>query len=217
MKVTLLDSLASDLSVVHAARVSLDKWNEEWTNNHGLLINFLMKNHHGTPFEHNYFRVHVEAPIFVFREWHRHRIGHSYNEVSGRYVELEEKFYVPETLRTQRGKPGAYFFEDTPESDMTRAIKDAMDGQNRQAFELYRELLAAGVAKEQARTVLPVATYTQMIWSCNARSLMAFLSLRAEEHAMKEIRDLAYQAEADFMEVMPWTWDAWHLNGRVAP
>ena len=145
-------------------------------------INFLMKNRHGTPFEHNMIKFRSEAPIFVYREWHRHRIGVSINEQSGRYKELPPMFYVPPPERplTQIGKPGAYeFVPGTPEQYdlLVNTIKmNAADSY----FE-YEALLNAGIAKEVARMVLPVNIYSSMYWTCNARSLMAFLSLRVRE------------------------------------
>lgn len=171
-----------------------------------------------SPFEHNFFKFRVEAPIFVFREWMRHRIGHSYNEVSGRYKELEEKFYttLPATIRTQTGKPGQYKFEKLDKKIAEEAASVIFEAQHR-SFEIYRELLELGVAKEQARAVLPVGTYSKMIWSCNARSLMHFLNLRTAPNAMREIRDLALRAEVIFSKQMPITYEAWIENGKVAP
>lgn len=223
MSVTLLKHCASDLDVVNAARVSFAKRSEELQAGDEKLIRFLLNNRHGTPFEHGYFQFHVEAPLFVFREWHRHRVGHSYNEMSARYVEIPEEFYDPEAIRAQHGKPGAYTFRelDSTASYGTRLkiwwARVSMRRQNKRAFKVYRRLLKSGVAKEQARAVLPVAMHSQMIWSCNPRSLMHFLSLRNAPYAMKEIRDLAAQAEAAFKEIMPITAQAFIDNERTAP
>lgn len=222
-KVTLLKHCASDLDVANAARVSFNKRSKELTKGDEGLINFLLREHHGTPFEHTYFQFHVEAPLFVFREWHRHRVGHSYNEMSARYTEMPEQCYTPATIRSQHGKPGAYTFRELDSAESFGARWKTYITQRRirrshaRAFRLYRKLLKKGVAKEQARIVLPVATHSQMIWSCNARSLMHFLSLRTAPYAMKEIRVLAEQAEAHFASVMPLTYSAWVTNGRVAP
>jgi thymidylate synthase (FAD) len=215
MKIELLDHCASDLAVVNAARVSLDKWHDEMEQGDDKLIHFLLKNHHGTPFEHGHFRFRVEAPIFVFREWHRHRVGHSYNEMSGRYTEMEKLFYMPDCVRVQTGKPGAYTFEERPQ--MTGAVQTRMIRVFEEAWSAYEELLAQGVAKEQARIVLPLALYSKMIWSCNPRSLMHFVSLRADEQAMEEIRTLANAAAMHFDEIMPVTSEAFFNNGCVAP
>lgn len=227
MKVTLLNSCADDLTVVNAARVSFDQkhewvyenvgeyaWDTKLPEGDDKLLAFLLKNRHGTPFEHGYFQFHVEAPIFVFREWHRHRVGHSYNEMSARYVKMEKRFYEPDSFRTQHGKPGAYTFE---ESGPNEDYSDAMACAYEEAWSVYEWLLSEGVAKEQARAVLPVGLYTQMYWSCNPRSLMHFLGLRNAPTAMKEIRDLAAQAEAYFTDIMPVTAQAFIDNGRIAP
>lgn len=221
-KVTLLTSCADDLDVVNAARVSFAQQHEKMEDGDDKLIGFLMRKRHGTPFEHTYFRFHVEAPISVFREWHRHRVGHSYNEMSGRYVQLPKRFYKPEKLRVQIGKPGSYAYE---EFDLTRywgrwkvrRLERKFNRQFERAYKEYERLLKAGVAKEQARQVLPVGIYSQMWWSCNARSLMHFLGLRNKPDAMKEIRDLAAEAEEHFKKVMPVTAGHFIENGRVAP
>lgn len=219
MKIELLDHCASDLAVANAARVSVDKWHDEFVKpDDEALIRFLMKNRHGSPFEHGYFRWRVEAPIFVFREWHRHRVGHSYNEMSGRYTEMEEKFYQPEALRMQVGKPGSYTFEKIARVDTRSAESELiMQSSFRTSWHAYQDLLARGVAKEQARAVLPLGLYSKMIWSCNPRSLMHFLSLRCDPQAMQEIRELAMQVAEKFSRIMPATFSAFVANGNVAP
>lgn len=214
MKIELLDSCADDLSVANAARVSFAKQVQECTGKEEGLINFLMANRHGTPFEHGYFRFHVEAPIFVFREWHRHRAGHSYNEMSGRYVELEKRFYKPDEFRMQTGKPGQYTFSPLHGNSEGSLI---MDDAYEASWEAYQKLLSINVAKEQARAVLPLGIYSQMYWSCNPRSLMHFLGLRNKPDAQKEIRDLAADAEKLFLEVMPITANKFIENDRVCP
>lgn len=203
------------------------------------VLRFLLLNKHGTPFEHTYFQFLVRAPIFVFREWHRHRIGVSINEESARYVSLRPDFYVPrgEALRTQTDKPGRYKFEELTNEklaeierenfgeDSARTVyprrKDVQELYEKQyalAYETYERLLRAGVAKEAARTVLPVGIYSTMVWTCNARSLMAFLALRNAPTALMEIRDYAAAMEEIFAEVMPKTHEifAGEAN-RVAP
>lgn len=206
---------ASDLAVVNAARVSLNAHSEDFTDRDRGLIGFLMRNRHGTPFEHGFFRFLVKCPLFVAREWHRHRIGHSYNEWSGRYSEIEPEFYLPERIRTQIGKPGQYAFE--PVNDIRNRYEQAVLGQAYyKAYDDYKAMLARGVAKEQARLVLPVATYTKFYWSCNPRSLMHFLALRNSEQAMFEIREYAKAAEKIFAEILPVTWRAFDET-RVAP
>lgn len=207
---------ASDLAVVNAARVSFNSVSQEMTERDEGLIRFLMRNRHGSPFEHGYFRFLVKAPLVVVREHHRHRAGHSYNEWSGRYSQMDAEFYVPDYVRTQVGKPGNYTFE--PVDEATReATRDAISAQARAAFDQYEGLLAAGVAKEVARLVLPLATYTKYYWSCNPRSLMHFCSLRNHSDAQYEIRQYAAAAESFLERAMPATHAAFIANGRLAP
>src|SRR6478736_3966749 len=177
-------SMADDLSVVNSARVSFAQHSSEMTEREEGLIRFLIRERHGSPTEHNAFRFHIKCPIFVCREWQRHRIG-SFNEWSARYSQLEPEFYVPaaEDVRTQVGKPGSYSFEQV-------------------------------VAKEVARNVLPVAIYTQFYWTVNARSLMNFVSLRNSETAQREIRRYAEAVEHFFAEKMPVTHAAFVANAR---
>ena len=142
------------------------------------LIRYLIKSRHGSPFEHNVFTFLVTAPIFVFREFMRHRTF-SYNEESGRYRELSPVFYLPGPDRdlVQEGKPGHYRFLPGSQ-EQHQAVTEATKEACRTAYAAYRRMLAAGVAREVARGVLPVATYSSMYATCNARALMVFLSLR---------------------------------------
>jgi thymidylate synthase (FAD) len=209
-------AFADDLAVVNAARVSFNVVSEEMTERDEGLIRFLMRDRHGSPFEHGYFRFLVKAPIFVVREHHRHRAGHSYNEWSGRYSKLEAEFYVPDFVRAQVGKPGAYRFEpvDPAVREQARAeIRSVAET----AFEAYERMLEQGVAKEVARTVLPLSMYTKYFWSCNPRSLMHFCGLRNSEHAQFEIREYARAAESFLEKLMPVTHAAFVANGRTAP
>lgn len=210
-------AMATDLSVVNSARVSFAK-NSSTLDESGIgLIGFLMRERHGTPFEHNAFRFHVKCPVFVAREWFRHRIG-SFNEFSARYSEVQNDFHVPEygEIRTQVGKPGAYSFEGMSfgtSIDTVNIIREA----NGHAFRAYETMIQRGVAKEVARMVLPVSMYTQFYWTVNARSIMNFLSLRLAENAQLEIRRYAAAVEDLFSRKMPETHAAWVGNGRVAP
>jgi thymidylate synthase (FAD) len=209
-------ALASDLAVVNAARVSFNVRSEEMTERDEGLIRFLMRDGHGSPFEHGYFRFIVKAPIFVVREHHRHRAGHSYNEWSGRYSKLEAQYYVPDYVRTQVGKPGAYSFEPV-EPEVRDAAREELRAAAEQAFEAYERLLELGVAKEVARMALPLSLYTKYFWSCNPRSLMHFCSLRNSEQAQFEIREYARAAESFLERLMPVTHAAFVAGGRVAP
>jgi thymidylate synthase (FAD) len=166
----------------------------------------------------------VQAPIFVFREFMRHRIA-SYNEESGRYRELRPVFYVPgpERRLVQVGKPGAYdFVEGTTEQTEVAVAESKAAAQF--AYDAYQRMLAAGIAREVARGVLPVSTYSSMYVTMNARSLMNFLSLRtkhADSHfpsfPQREIEMVAEQMESFWAELMPLTHAAFQAGGRVAP
>jgi thymidylate synthase (FAD) len=175
-----------------------------------------MRNGHGSPFEHGYFRFLIKAPLFVVREHHRHRAGHSYNEWSGRYSKMEPEFYVPDNVRTQVGKPGAYSFEPVDE-ETREAARNEIEQNAVRAFQTYERLIERGVAKEIARSVLPLSTYTKYYWSCNPRSLMHFCSLRNHEDAQFEIRQYAAAAESFLERLMPITYAAFVDAGRVAP
>jgi len=188
------------------------------------LINYLMRDRHGSPFEHNSMTFYVQAPIFVFREFMRHRMA-SYNEESGRYRELNPVFYVPAKERNlvQVGKPGAYdFVPGTPEQF---ALVDTATRQaSTQAFEAYQKMLEAGVAREVARIVLPLNIYSSMYVTVNARSLMNFLSLRTKREGthfpsfpQREIEMCAEKMEDIWKGLMPLTYEAFGKNGRVAP
>src|SRR5215831_12896802 len=143
--VALDGALASDLAVVNGARVSFNQVSDEMAERDQGLIRFLMREGHGSPFEHGYFRFIVKAPLFVVREHHRHRAGHSYNEWSGRYSKMEPEFYVPDFVRTQVGKPGAYTFEPV-EPDVRDAARAEIEEQAESAFAAYERMLELGVA-----------------------------------------------------------------------
>jgi thymidylate synthase (FAD) len=214
--VALDGALATDLAVVNGARVSFNEESQELGPREEGLIGFLLRERHGSPFEHGYFRFVVKAPLFVVREHQRHRAGHSYNEWSGRYSKMEPEFYLPENVRTQVGKPGAYSFE--PVDDETRELARAEIEENaRNAFAAYERMLEQGVAKEVARAVLPLSTYTKYYWSCNPRSLMHFCGLRNHESAQWEIRQYAGAAESFLEQLMPVTHAAFVAHGRTAP
>jgi thymidylate synthase (FAD) len=229
MTVELVKHAASDADVVWAARVStkgessLADVEADPERSRGL-INFLRRDRHGTPFEHSTMTFYVRAPIFVFREFMRHRTF-SYNEESGRYRELEPEFYVPgpERKLVQVGKAGRYdFVAGTPEQH--KLVTEATRESYRQAYAAYREMLDAGVAREVARTVLPVGLYSSMYATCNARSLMHFLGLRTQHEMAKvpsfpqrEIEMVGEKMEAIWAELMPLTHAAFNANGRVAP
>lgn len=211
--------MGSDIDVCRSARVSFNEDTEEMDEKNVGLINFLMKNGHGSPFESVALRFDVKAPIFVFREWHRHRAGHGYNEWSARYSKMEAEFYVPQRdyLREQVGKPGAYTFERVEDDECAVEITDAIRDTQMHSFKIYEAMLQDGIAKEVARVVLPVGMYSRMKWYTNLRSAMHFLSLRNSEHAQREIRDYAIAAEGLINQVCPISMAAFVEHGRKSP
>lgn len=229
MSVELVKSSASDADVIWAARVStagdksLEDVGGDASKSEGL-INYLARERHGSPFEHTSMTFFISAPIFVFREFMRHRIA-SYNEESGRYRELKAVFYIPSKERklVQIGKAGAYTFVDgTPEQyEITvKSIKETCT----LAYENYQKMLSAGVAREVARAVLPVTLYSSMYVTMNARALMNFLSLRTSRegshfpsYPQREIEMVAEKMEAEFAKLMPITYGAFQKSGRIAP
>lgn len=201
--VRLVDFVGGDQAVVRAARVSLGQ-ESKGEQRDRQLIDYLLRHRHETPFEHSAFTFHIKCPIFVARQWFRHRMA-SYNEISGRYTRLEYEFYMPEQLRREAGPD--YRYEALPR-ETTRRLTQQMGEHFERSYALYQALLAEGVAKEQARIVLPLALYTQFYWTVNARSLMNFLSLRAERHAQEEIRAYADVIMGIFKKKMPWSYQA---------
>jgi thymidylate synthase (FAD) len=215
--VRLDDAMATDLSVVNAARVSFARRKEEMDESDEGLIRFLMRDRHGTPFEHNSFRFHIRTPLFVAREWFRHRIG-SFNEFSMRYARATDEFYIPEPedVRSQVGKPGAYSFE--PVSDeLAETAREELRAVYEAAYAAYERLVEAGVARELARAAIPVGAYTEFYWTVNARALMNFVSLRAADTAQREIRRYADACELFLAEKMPVTHASFVASDRVAP
>ena len=205
--VELVKSSASDADVIWAARVStageqsIESLKEDPERSAGL-INYLARERHGSPFEHTSFTFFISAPIFVFREFMRHRIA-SYNEESGRYRELKPVFYIPSKERKliQVGKTGHYTFEDGTTEQyelMVAEMKKAYIA----AYDAYQKMLDAGIAREVARATLPVATYSSMYVTMNARALMNFLSLRTSSdgshfpsYPQREIRSEEHTSE----------------------
>ena len=182
-----------------------------------------MAHRHGSPFEHGCFTFFVEAPIFVIREWQRHRMS-SFNEMSGRYTTLEPKFYLPSknrpTLNTGTSMQ-PHMVLDESHNDL---IVESTVMATTKAWNTYQDKLKAGVANEVARMDLPLSIYSQMYWTVNPRSLMNFLSLRVESdeslvksYPQREINYGADKVEEAFSEVMPITHKCFVDNGRVAP
>lgn len=227
--VELVKHAASDADVIWAARVStkgdqsLDEIDSDPSKSAGL-INYLMRDRHGSPFEHSTMTFFVSGPIFMWREHFRHRIA-SYNEESGRYKVLEPVFYVPNRERKliQVGKAGHYEFIDGTQEQF-----DLVDSQTREAsisaYRAYEKMLDAGVAREVARICLPLNIYSSAYVTMNARAMMNFLSLRRKADGshfpsfpQREIEMVAELYEDAFAKLMPLTHQAFVANGRVAP
>ncbi len=226
--VDLLRCMADDASVISAARVSTrGSKARDLSRDESVVpgfIHFLMKNRHGSPFEHNAFTWFISAPIFVFREFQRHRIA-SYNEQSGRYMELAPVFYVPPPERplVQVGKPGEYRFEAGSET-LRKIVLDELEASAEFGYDSYQALLEEGVAREVARMSLPIHIYSSMYVTMNARALMNFLSLRVRSDDSTyasfpqwEIDQVAQAMEDGFAHKMPVTHGVFVANGRVAP
>ena len=229
MSVELIKASASDADVIWAARVSTageqsrEEVGQDPTRAAGL-INYLARERHGSPFEHTSMTFFVSAPIFVFREFMRHRIA-SYNEESGRYRELRPVFYIPSPERKliQVGKTGAYTFVDGTQEQYETTVT-AMKESYLFVYERYQTMLEAGIAREVARAVLPVGLYSSMYVTMNARALMNFLSLRTSRegshfpsYPQREIEMVAEKMEEHFARLMPITHGAFEKSGRIAP
>ncbi|WP_424214811.1 FAD-dependent thymidylate synthase [Streptomyces sp. BI20] len=225
--VDLIQTAASDGMVCKAARVSTLGAGEADTDpikDRGL-INFLMRDRHGSPFEHGSMTFRICAPIFVAREFMRHRAGMSFNEESARYRELDTVFFVPDQGRplVQKGKPGAYHFEPGTFAQWW-GVEESLHTAYAEAEFQYKRMLEDGVAREIARSVLPVGTFTTFFVTCNPRSLMHFLSLRTK-HAeatfpsfpQLEIQEVAEKMEAHWTRLMPVTAQLFTEHGRVSP
>lgn len=229
MDVELVDWMGDDITIVQAARVSTLGWDNGDPDNGNAkvagLINFLMRDRHGTPFEHNALTFRISAPLFVFYEFHRHRVGWSYNEESARYRQLEPVFYTPREDRALRqvGKPGAYEFG--PGTYQQNVL--VQGAHRRHAYTSWSEylwMLDHGIAREVARNVLPVSIFKTMYATCNLRSLFSFLSLRwahplssVPTFPLDEIQQVAEQMEEKARTYFPLAFDAFDKHGRVAP
>lgn len=231
--VELIQSMGGDHMVVAAARVSTNgieakKFADMPAEENAGLIRYLIKQRHGTPFEHSALTFFVHAPIFVWREWHRHRVGFSYNEESGRYKQLEPVFYLPERnrpmMKVEGWKPGRPKFALCESDEKFQAFISRKKRQYVSAYDSYELSLLEGFDPGLARIDLPVGIYSGCWVTCNPRSLMNFLSLRINEESAKfvsyplyEIELAARACEEIFAKGWPITYTAFNDNGRVAP
>jgi len=210
--------MGNELTVVNSARVSFGKQKNGIGEEDTRLLRYLIRNKHFSPFRHIMFRFHIKAPEFVMRQWYKHVVGaewsassfapfHAWNEISGRYVPLTE-FYQPESWRSQstssKQGSGDLLDSDTQES-CTHVYNEFLETMNR----TYELLLEKGVAKEQARSVLPLSVYTEAIWTCSFQSAMNFLELRLDKHAQWEIREYATVLQKILNEKLPLLMSIW--------
>lgn len=231
--VKLVNYVGGDHTIIGAAKVStsgnecLSTLKDDPEHSSGL-INYLMKNRHGSPFEHASMTFFVNAPIFVWREWHRHRIGFSYNEESGRYKQLDPVFYLPKRdrpmMKVDEWKPGKPKFLECEDNgkyfELIRGLKYVYST----SYKVYQENLRMGFDPGLARDCLPVGIFSSCWVTCNPRSLMAFLSLRIHDpdalkpsYPLWEIQEAAQQCENFFSKMFPITYAAYIRNGRLAP
>ena len=189
--VRLVDHMGTDLTVVNAARVSFGKRKDIFDDKDAELVSYLAEHEHTAPFRHAYLTFHVKAPIFVFRQWMKHRIASDFNEISGRYVEFpQNEFYIPELFRQQatinkQGSEG-----QIPEESHLAAIKAYAEA-CQSSVSNYKTLIELGVCREQARCVLPLALYSEVYWTASLQAVAHFLHLRLDSHAQWEIRQFA--------------------------
>lgn len=206
--VRLVDVMGDDSSIVQAARVSYGKGTKSVNEDRGL-IRYLMRHRHTTPFEMVEFKFHIKLPIFIARQWIRHRTA-NVNEYSGRYSEMKDDFYLPEPeqIRHQStmNKQGRSE-ENLPESQINE-IKEILLKNQSESYADYKKMLELGLAREIARISLPVANYTEWYWKIDLHNLLHFLKLRLDSHAQYEIRVYS-QIIADIVKVVtPFAWEA---------
>lgn len=202
--VRLVDFMGGDQRAVESARVTFGS-KSKGAEKDKKLVEYLLAHGHHTPFEHSVFQFHIKCPIFVARQWMRHRMA-SYNEISARYTEVQEEFYVPSGFRAQDtiNRQGSLKSPALKTAQLLEIYNASLEA----SYAAYRKLLKSGVARELARMVLPVSQYTQFHWTINARSLMNFIDLRMDPHAQLEIQAYAEAIAEIFKAEMPWTWEA---------
>ena len=204
MEARLVDHMGSDDAIVQAARVSYGAGTKSVSDDRAL-IRYLMRHKHTTPFEMVEFKFRIRAPIFVARQWLRHRTA-SVNEISARYSIIQNDFFLPDELRKQAVARGQGGEEPFGEGDSNLLLKQKASCDL--AFHTYNELLFKGVSRELARTHLPQSTFTEFYWKINLHNLLHFLKLRIDDHAQKEIRDLAQKVLDLIKPIVPVTCEA---------
>lgn len=190
--VRLVDTMGNDLSVVNAARVSFGKRKTTFEEKDTKLIQYLAKHEHTSPFRHAYLQFHIKAPIFVFRQWMKHQVGCSWNEISGRYVEFpDDEFFIPSTFR-QQSKDNKQGSEGSINPAEHQQAEDIYLQACRSAVVEYKKLLELGVCREQARCILPLGLYSEVYWTTSLQAAAHFIRLRSETHAQWEIQQYAH-------------------------
>lgn len=214
--IEVVDKLGSDLTVVNSARVSFGKRKTKFEDKDKILVQYLAENKHWSPFRHIIVQFHVKAPEFVMRQWYKHVVGietssgyptkdHAWNEISGRYVPVQD-FYFPEKWRKQSEDNKQASEGEIPEQETAQNIlNETMEYLNLQ----YNKLLELGVAKEQARIILPLNQFTEVYWTASFQAIMNFISLRDDTHAQWEIREYAIAMKEFMIELFPETTKIW--------
>ena len=212
--IEVIDSLGNDLTVVNSARVSFGKRKTKFDKSDERLVRYLAKHKHYSPFRHLQVQFHLKAPEFVMRQWYKHVVGiettsnsstkdHAWNEISGRYVEYDE-FYQPEVYRKQS--------EDNKQASEGQFEKSEYDYQfvdinwtnaHESCVSAYKQLIEIGMAKEQARCILPLTLYTEVYWTASFQSIMNFIELRDEKTSQIEIQEYARTMKDLMSDVYP--------------
>jgi thymidylate synthase (FAD) len=214
--IEVVDSLGNDLTVVNSARVSFGKRKEKWDKSDERLVRYLAKHKHYSPFRHLQIQFHIKAPEFVMRQWYKHVVGiettsnsstkdHAWNEISGRYVEYDE-FYEPTEFRKQS--------EDNKQAsdgliELQSNTRSLWESTQQNCISAYKEMLSRGMAKEQARTILPLTLYTEVYWTASFQAVMNFIELRNEKTSQIEIQEYAKVLLDLMFEVYPMTTKLW--------
>ena len=206
--VGLVDHMGSDAAIVEAARVSYQTGTKA-TRTDRALIRYLMRHKHTSPMEMCEVKLHIRAPIFVLRQWIRHRTA-SVNEESGRYSEIREMFFspalgdlAPQSLDNKQGREGEFPLHKQ------KAIRNVIEANNEYSFASYRALLGEDLARELARITLPLTAYSSLYWKIDLHNLLHFLTLRTDSHAQKEIRDYADAILEIIRPLFPYAVEAW--------
>jgi len=212
--IEVIDKLGNDLTVVNSARVSFGKRKEQFDKNDEKLIKYLIENKHYSPFRHVMVQFHIKAPEFVMRQWYKHVVGiettsshptkdHAWNEISGRYVEIEEdNYYKPLDWRAQ-SKDNKQASEGTLNKEQTEEANYWFDEAMSHWHHYYNALLGLGIAKEQARIILPLNIYTEVYWTASFQAIMNFIGLRDDDHAQWEIREYAKVMKEIMLDLFP--------------